>query len=142
MSRKTMRCTRCNRRHRGQRDWNFNFRMGVIIEVICAGCQTDEEHLEAEVNAAMGPPIAATGPVDPEQLSLALAESFARHVENTITDMCRRSVALGITYTVEQIADRVEAGLPYPLPLRDGVDQHEFVTLAVNDFLTQMGARP
>lgn len=47
-----MRCDRCNRRHRGQGNWNLVFKAGVVIGALCPTCQTPEENAEAEVNAS------------------------------------------------------------------------------------------
>jgi hypothetical protein len=47
-----IKCARCRRRWRGQGDWNGTFSVGVMVGVLCPGCQTPEENTEAEVNQA------------------------------------------------------------------------------------------
>ena len=49
---KTMKCERCSRRYRGAGDWNMNVRSGVVVGLLCPGCQTPEENAEAEINLA------------------------------------------------------------------------------------------
>ena len=49
---KTMKCERCNRRYRGTGEWNSNFRSGVLVSLLCPGCQTPAENAEAAINEA------------------------------------------------------------------------------------------
>jgi len=53
---KKTRCHRCNRRWRdGAADadrWNTEFKAGVVLWLLCPGCQTPEENLQAEINDA------------------------------------------------------------------------------------------
>lgn len=49
---KRARCSRCGRRVKGDPDANVTMRDGVAVGFTCSACQTDEEHLEAEVNDA------------------------------------------------------------------------------------------
>ncbi len=49
---KVMKCSRCQRRYRGQGDWNATVERGVIVGVLCPDCQTPDENAEAEINAA------------------------------------------------------------------------------------------
>lgn len=49
----TRRCSRCHRRLRNNTDgWNATFDRGVIVGLICPGCQTPEENAEAVINEA------------------------------------------------------------------------------------------
>ena len=47
-----IRCGRCNRRYRGQDDWNVIGDKGLIVGYLCPDCQTPDENAEAEFNAA------------------------------------------------------------------------------------------
>jgi hypothetical protein len=49
---KTIRCSRCGRRWRGQDDWNATLEGGHVVGVLCPDCQTPEENAEAEINQA------------------------------------------------------------------------------------------
>ena len=55
MSTKVQECCRCGKRHRGQSGWNEDFIAGMVAGVICPGCQTSEDHIEAEVNLTLDP---------------------------------------------------------------------------------------
>jgi hypothetical protein len=55
MSTKVQECCRCGKRHREQSGWNQDFIAGMVVGVICPGCQTSEDHIEAEVNLALDP---------------------------------------------------------------------------------------
>jgi hypothetical protein len=46
------RCSRCDRRYRGQAEWNATLERGVIVGLLCLRCQTPEENAEAQINAA------------------------------------------------------------------------------------------
>ncbi|KQP01991.1 hypothetical protein ASF30_01940 [Leifsonia sp. Leaf264] len=49
-------CSRCGNTERsvvaGKLGWNTDARAGVIVAIICSGCQTAEENAEAEINLA------------------------------------------------------------------------------------------
>ncbi|QLL08846.1 hypothetical protein [Mycobacterium vicinigordonae] len=49
---KVAKCCRCRKRYRGQGDWNADFIAGLMVGIICPGCQTAAEHLGAAVNEA------------------------------------------------------------------------------------------
>lgn len=53
MSAKVERCARCGRRYRGQDGWNDDLIAGLRVGRVCPDCQTDEEHLGAEVNLVL-----------------------------------------------------------------------------------------
>ena len=50
---RVMKCCRCRKRCRNTQGWNVQYRAGRIAGYLCPGCQTVEEDLEAQVNAAM-----------------------------------------------------------------------------------------
>ncbi len=56
MAAKLKRCTRCNRRVRSGADWAVSIDsiddhgFGVVAELYCPRCTTDEEHLRREIN--------------------------------------------------------------------------------------------
>ncbi|PSK90583.1 hypothetical protein CLV30_1388 [Haloactinopolyspora alba] len=47
-----IRCDRCNRRWRGQGDWNGTFERGRMVGALCPACQTPQENAEAVINEA------------------------------------------------------------------------------------------
>lgn len=51
---KIRRCDRCHRRLRqhGMETWNVVVESGYITGLVCPGCQTSEENVEAEINEA------------------------------------------------------------------------------------------
>ncbi|MBU3750611.1 MAG: hypothetical protein FGM52_09185 [Mycobacterium sp.] len=49
-----IKCCRCRKRCRNSDRWNVEFVAGLEVGYLCPNCQTDEEHLGAEVNLAMG----------------------------------------------------------------------------------------
>lgn len=55
-AREMVRCDRCRRTARSGRaareNWNAVTRRGLLVGLICNGCQTVEEHTEAEINLA------------------------------------------------------------------------------------------
>ena len=55
MSTKIVRCARCGRRYRGQNGWNDDFIAGLHVGRICPDCQTNEEHIGAEVDLILQP---------------------------------------------------------------------------------------
>jgi hypothetical protein len=44
MSAKIIRCERCQKRHRGQPNWNEDYVAGVVVGHICPDCQSAEEN--------------------------------------------------------------------------------------------------
>lgn len=57
MTRPTVRCDRCRVRARLDRavadNWNAVWKLGRPIAYLCSACQTAEEHVEAEIHAAV-----------------------------------------------------------------------------------------
>ena len=47
------RCDRCRRRIAKDKGANLVFKAGILTGFICSTCQTPEDHIEAEVNAAV-----------------------------------------------------------------------------------------
>jgi hypothetical protein len=47
-----IKCGRCSRRFRGSGEWNLTMRQGLVVGVLCPGCQTPEENTEAAINEA------------------------------------------------------------------------------------------
>lgn len=45
-------CSRCGSTGTDRGDWNYEFKSGSLIAVICPRCQTPEENAEAEINEA------------------------------------------------------------------------------------------
>lgn len=56
MATKIDRCSRCRRRLRCRDGGNEDFVAGLLVGLVCPGCQTAEEHLGAEVNLVLAPP--------------------------------------------------------------------------------------
>lgn len=57
MASKMRRCERCGKRLREHHltvdcEWNMVVEAGIITAVICPGCQTPMDHMEAEINHA------------------------------------------------------------------------------------------
>jgi len=47
-----IKCDRCQRRYRGQADWNATFKQGKITGYLCPDCQSPDMNAEAVINEA------------------------------------------------------------------------------------------
>jgi len=97
--------------------WNANFKMGVLVGLLCPKCQTPEEFLEAETNAAELADAELVGfrSLDPTKRAELIIEMIDKSAHSVIDKHRRKPERTGRTRVrvdVQAWAAEAAAGVP------------------------------